>query len=275
MHKKQLPKQFHYIFPSFSDVTAVIQACLLLYWSTATWNLIRYVTVVIRFASLIFIMLLPFPIYPGKSAIVILPLLYIQCCILYCFLYYIILPKQSRVCPSFLILAIWFAHITDPRQAKRAAQACCKRAFTFITTFNLFMFMCCKTQLEKILYTPISIKVASEKNDAWSTFHSPRCITVTSLVSFVPATSLEAQKANAADASMLCQQNVKTMYFKTLNPRLFNLGSDLRFGFSLWLYAYKCCKFSTSLLGSCIWEFWIEFKKNQIQGICSWTTYNK
>ena len=85
MHKKQLPKQFHYIFPSFSDVPAVIQACLLLHLSTATWNLIRYVTVVIRFASLIFIMLLPFPIYlqnrernamfnlnTGKSATVIL-----------------------------------------------------------------------------------------------------------------------------------------------------------------------------------------------------------
>ena len=38
------------------------------------------------------------------------------------------------------------------------------------------------------LYTPISIKVASEKNDA-----------------------------------MLCQQNVKTMYFKILNHRPFNL----------------------------------------------------
>ena len=84
---------------------------------------------------------------------------------------------------------------------------------------------------------------------------------MTSLVSFVPATSLEAQKANTADASMLCQQNVKTMYFKTLNPRLFNLDSDLRFGFSVWLYAYKCCKFSTSLLGSCTWEFWMELKK--------------
>ena len=64
-------------------------------------------------------------------------------------------------------------------------------------------------------------------------FHSPRCITVTSLVSFVPATSLEAQKANATEASMLCQQKVKKMYFKTLNPRLFNLDSDLRFSFSL------------------------------------------
>ena len=84
---------------------------------------------------------------------------------------------------------------------------------------------------------------------------------MTSLVRFVPATSLEAQKANAADASKLCQQNVKTIYFKTLNPRLFNLDSDLRFGFSVWLYAYKCCKFSTSLLGSCTWEFWMELKK--------------
>ena len=88
---------------------------------------------------------------------------------------------------------------------------------------------------------------------------------MTSLVSFVPATTLEAQKANAADASMLCQQNFKTMYFKTLNPRLFNLDSDLRFGFSVWLYAYKCCKFSTSLLGSCTWEFWMELKKIKVK----------
>ena len=36
-----------------------------------------------------------------------------------------------------------------------------------------------------------SIKVASEKNDAWSMFHSPRCIIVASLVNYVPATSLE------------------------------------------------------------------------------------
>ena len=41
------------------------------------------------------------------------------------------------------------------------------------------------------LYTPISIKVASEKNDAWSMFHSPRCIIIVSLVNYVPATSLE------------------------------------------------------------------------------------
>ena len=40
------------------------------------------------------------------------------------------------------------------------------------------------------VYTPISIKVASEKNDAWSIFHSPRCIIVASLVNYVPATSL-------------------------------------------------------------------------------------
>ena len=59
-------------------------------------------------------------------------------------------------------------------------------------------------------------------------FNSPRCITVASVVSVVPATSLETYKVNAADASMVCQQNVNTMYFKTLNPRLFNLDSDLR-----------------------------------------------
>ena len=41
------------------------------------------------------------------------------------------------------------------------------------------------------VYTPISIKVASEKNDAWSMFHSLRCIIVASLVNCVPATSLE------------------------------------------------------------------------------------
>ena len=38
--------------------------------------------------------------------------------------------------------------------------------------------------------TPILIKVASEKNDAWYIFHSPRCIIVASLVNYVPATSL-------------------------------------------------------------------------------------
>ena len=42
-----------------------------------------------------------------------------------------------------------------------------------------------------VQYTPISIKVASEKNDAWSMFHSPRCIIVASLVNYVPAMSLE------------------------------------------------------------------------------------
>ena len=120
-------------------------------------------------------------------------------------------------------------------------------------------------------YTPISINVASEKNDAWSVFHSLRCIIVASLVNYVPATSLETQKANASNASMLCQQNVKTMYFKTLNPSLFNLRLcfDVRF-FSVALC--KCCKFSTSLLGSRTWEFWIVLK-NQIQGVC-WTTIN-
>ena len=34
-------------------------------------------------------------------------------------------------------------------------------------------------------------KVASEKNDAWSMFHSLRCIIVTSLVNYVPAMILE------------------------------------------------------------------------------------
>ena len=105
-----------------------------------------------------------------------------------------------------------------------------------------------------------AIKVDSKKNYAWSTFHSPRCIIVASLVNSVRATGLETWKANAADASMLCQQNVKTMYFKTLNPRLFNLrqGFKVRF-FSVVIC--KCCKFSTSLLCSCTWEFWMELQK--------------
>ena len=44
------------------------------------------------------------------------------------------------------------------------------------------------------LYTPISIKVASEKNDAWSMFHSPQGIIVASLVNYVPATNLESKR---------------------------------------------------------------------------------
>ena len=35
----------------------------------------------------------------------------------------------------------------------------------------------------------------------------------------------------------------------------------------------KCCKFSTSLLGLCMWEFWMALKIKQIQGIC-WTIIN-
>ena len=89
---------------------------------------------------------------------------------------------------------------------------------------------------------------------------------VASLVNYVPATSLETQEANVADASMLCQQNVKTMYFKTLNPRLFNLRQWFEFRFFS-VVICKCCKFSPSLLGSCTGEFWMELK-NQIQGVC-------
>ena len=70
---------------------------------------------------------------------------------------------------------------------------------------------------------------------------------------------------------MLCQQNVKTMYFRTLNPRLFNLRQWFEFRFFS-VVICKCCKFSPSLLGSCTGEFWMELK-NQIQGVC-WTTVN-
>ena len=62
--------------------------------------------------------------------------------------------------------------------------------------------------------------------------HDPRFIArggiiVASLVNYVPATSLETyKKANAADASMLCQQNVKTMYF-TRSSQSIKIGIDL------------------------------------------------
>ena len=75
--------------------------------------------------------------------------------------------------------------------------------------------------------------------------HSPRRIIVASLVNYVPATSLETSKANAGDAFMLCEQNVRQRF-------------EVRFFF---VVNCKCCKFSTSLLGSCTWEFWMEFKK--------------
>ena len=42
-----------------------------------------------------------------------------------------------------------------------------------------------------LLHTPISIRVASEKNEAWSMFHSLPCIIVAGLVNYVPAVSLE------------------------------------------------------------------------------------
>ena len=67
-------------------------------------------------------------------------------------------------------------------------------------------------------------------------------------------------------------ERYKTMYFKTLNPRLFNLRQwfEVRF-FSVVIC--KCCQFSMSLLSLYMWEFWMELKKNQIQGIC-WSTIN-
>ena len=44
------------------------------------------------------------------------------------------------------------------------------------------------------VYTPISIKVDSERNDAWSMFHSPQFIIVARLVNYVPAMSLKTRK---------------------------------------------------------------------------------
>ena len=47
-------------------------------------------------------------------------------------------------------------------------------------------------------------------HDAWSMFHSPRCIMGARLVIMCPRRALETKTANATDVSMLCQQNVKT-----------------------------------------------------------------
>ena len=60
----------------------------------------------------------------------------------------------------------------------------------------------------------ISTKVASVKNDAWSMFHSLRCIMGASPVNYVPATSLKPRKQTL----LTLQKNVTTMFFKTLNP---------------------------------------------------------
>ena len=67
-------------------------------------------------------------------------------------------------------------------------------------------------------------------------FHGPWFITVACLVSYVPATSLETYTVESKCYWRLfvCQQNVKTMYFKTLIPRLLNLDIDLRLGFCVW-----------------------------------------
>ena len=54
-------------------------------------------------------------------------------------------------------------------------------------------------------------------------FHSPRCIIVASPINLCARNEPRNLESKRANASMLCQQNVKTMYFKTLNPRLFNL----------------------------------------------------
>ena len=45
--------------------------------------------------------------------------------------------------------------------------------------------------MQKLRYTPISVKVALVKNDAWSIFHSPRCNIGASPVNYVLAMSLE------------------------------------------------------------------------------------
>ena len=63
--------------------------------------------------------------------------------------------------------------------------------FCFFVNFPPVLYAIRMYSLHLHLYsTPISIKVASEKNDAWSIFHSPRCIIVASLPNNVPATSL-------------------------------------------------------------------------------------
>ena len=63
--------------------------------------------------------------------------------------------------------------------------------FIFYLFVYLFNYSFSLVFLVVYLYTPISIQVASEKNNAWSMFHSPRCIIVASPVNYVPTTNLE------------------------------------------------------------------------------------
>ena len=70
----------------------------------------------------------------------------------------------------------------DMANAARLRKTAVATFYTYIL-FLIFLFIVCSKN------TPISTKVASERNDAWSMFHSPRCIIAASLVNFVPATT--------------------------------------------------------------------------------------
>ena len=78
-------------------------------------------------------------------------------------------------------------------------------------------------------YTPISIKVASAKNDAWSMFHSLWCIIVVSKVNYVPAASYRNLESICYVSRMVRQCISKHWILGFLI-----WDSDLRLGFSLW-----------------------------------------
>ena len=112
----------------------------------------------------------------------------------------VVLPLRSPLIRSKLSLlhshhvdscrSFQFARLVHlrARWIPRGNQVCFKMEESIWRALILCQF---RTSFLHSVYRPISIKVASEKNDAWSMFHSPRCIIVATLVNYVPATSLE------------------------------------------------------------------------------------
>ena len=109
-------------------------------------------------------------------------------------------------------------------------------------------------------------------HDAWSMFHSSTAHYCGKSSKLCTRNEPRNPDSKGCWHFYVMSQNVKKMYFKTLNPMPFNLRKwfEVRF-FSVVIC--KCCKFSTSLLGLCTWEFF-ELKKKQIQGICLITINN-
>ena len=100
-------------------------------------------------------------------------------------------------------------------------------------------------------------------HDAWSMFHSSTAHYCGKSSKLCTRNEPRNPDSKGCWNFYVMSQNVKKMYFKTLNPMPFNLRKwfEVRF-FSVVIC--KCCKFSTSLLGLCTWEFF-ELKKNRFK----------